>query len=375
MLPSRGHACFQCREHKVRCNALKPVCSRCQRLNKQCTYASDISRRALIIGTLEARALELEMSVHKATLASAHNLSLASLRLLERIKRLGTNHELRPAEPTWLPIYPQFQPSVPNPKSSQGANKSGKVLGNDVIEGYASVISRDNIESQLSLHQWSGLDDLPPSMSRHLIHLFLPYRSHYYFFMDLPYFLHCLSLPSSHPESIHPCLLNACYLAACESSGGVLTSLQPFFIARTRHFLNQSLMYADRITHFLWATVVLACNFGRRRRLREGFAIVSSAALFVSASGRIGVDNPPGERLLPSPKNETEAIDGIRLAYSLYITDQTLTALAATPTTFSYDDRWASPSGQRNIMKMGNSEVCYSTLLEYPIFETRSRAL
>ncbi|KAF8309879.1 hypothetical protein DL93DRAFT_1684647 [Clavulina sp. PMI_390] len=340
MPPPRGHACFQCREHKVvrvfsilcagqhslgvhsfrpllsfwkpptcvtplfspipgamnmrtstqRCNGSRPICSRCERLSRQCIYASDISRRALITGSLEARALELELSVHKATLASAHNLSLASMRLLERVKRLGTSQERRPTDTRWLPIYPQ---PPHNSSDLLSPKRTGQVLGDDVTEGYSSVVSRDSVESQLTVHQWSGLDDLPSSISDHLIHLFLPYRSHYYFFMDLPYFLHCFSLPPSHPESIHPCLLNACYLAACESSGGVLASLQPFFIQRTRYFLNQSLMYGDRIMHFLWATVVLACNLGRRRRLGEAYVIVSSAALLVSASGRIGGEHLP----------------------------------------------------------------------------------
>ncbi|KAF8301045.1 hypothetical protein DL93DRAFT_2090880 [Clavulina sp. PMI_390] len=184
--------------------------------------------------------------------------------------------------------------------------------------------------------------------------------------MDLPYFLHCLSLPPSHPESIHPCLLNACYLAACESSGGFLATLQPLFIQRTRYFLNQSLMDADRISHFLWASVVLACNLGRRRRYDETYAVVSSAALLVSALGRSGLGSPLGESLLPPPKDEIEAIDGIRLAYSLYITDQTL-VLAGYPATFHYNDRWASSPGQRDIVKNKNSEVYLPSDLIAPL--------
>ena len=182
--------------------------------------------------------------------------------------------------------------------------------------------------------------------------------------MDVPYFLRCFSLPPSDPESIHPCLLNACYLAACAGGGPILATLQPFFIQRTRHFLNQALMYADRILHFLWASIVLTCHLARRRRLDESYAIISSAAHFASACGLTdgirtmeGVDYQVGERLLPPPKDETEAIGRIRLAYSLYITDHSLAALAAYPATFSYDEKWASRSGQREIMKDRDSKV------------------
>ncbi|KAF8312624.1 hypothetical protein DL93DRAFT_1293211 [Clavulina sp. PMI_390] len=238
MHPSKGHACFQCREHKV-CNGETPTCSRCQRLQKQCTYAADIARRALIMGTLEARALELELSVRKATLASTHTLSLVSSRLLERISRLGNSYEQRSPDAKWLPVYPQSKQSATQLK---GSDSNGQVLGKDVSEGYNTIISRATVEHELSSHEWSGLGDLPSSISQHLIHLFLPFRSHYYLFMDISYFLHCFSLPPSDPESIHPCLLNACYLAACAGGGGALASLQPFFLQRTRHFLNQALI-------------------------------------------------------------------------------------------------------------------------------------
>ncbi|KAF8309881.1 hypothetical protein DL93DRAFT_1684808 [Clavulina sp. PMI_390] len=354
MLSVRGRACFQCREHKVKCDALKPTCSRCERLHKHCTYAVDIQRRALIMGTVEARTLELELLVHKATLSSAHNLSLASSRLLERIDRLGQHQERKLEYSKWLPIYPRPQQHKPNIEDS---SQNGQVMGEDVTEGYSSVISRHTVEDELISYEWTGADTLPPLISDRLIRLFLPYRSQFYFFMDVPYFLDRLSLPPSHPGSIHPCLLHACYLAACESSGGVLASLQPFFVQRTRHFLDQSLMHADRITHFLWASVILGCNLSRRRRLDEAYAVLSSASLLLSASGRTEVDSPLTERLLPPPKDELEAIDGIRLAYSVYLANQTLSVLAGFPGTFQYDDKWALPSSQREIVRNGSSKT------------------
>ncbi|KAF8312620.1 hypothetical protein DL93DRAFT_2081863 [Clavulina sp. PMI_390] len=166
--------------------------------------------------------------------------------------------------------------------------------------------------------------------------------------MDPSYFLQCFSLPSSDPESIHPCLLNACYLGACIIGGRAFSPLEPFFLRRTRHFLHQALMFADRLTHFFWSSVILCCYFARTRRMEESFAVISAAGRLASACGlklthspRKDVENDTSVTgsLLPTPRNENEARDRDRLAHSMYITDQSLTMLCPYPATFPYDDR------------------------------------
>ncbi|KAF8312623.1 hypothetical protein DL93DRAFT_1293109 [Clavulina sp. PMI_390] len=138
-------------------------------------------------------------------------------------------------------------------------------------------------------------------------------------------------------------------ICACAGSQGMLASLQPFFVKRTRHFLNQALMFADRITHFLWASILLSAYFGRSRRLEEAFVVISPAARLASACGldRLfdanGTNEETGLYLLPPPRNVGEMVDRLRLAHSIYITDQTLYILSGYPTTFKYDGRWGSP--------------------------------
>ncbi|KAF8290501.1 hypothetical protein DL93DRAFT_2234428 [Clavulina sp. PMI_390] len=185
--------------------------------------------------------------------------------------------------------------------------------------------------------------------------------------MDASYFLRCLSLPLSHPESIHPCLLNACYLGACVISKGGLSSLEAYFVRRTRHFLEQSLMYADRIPHFLWASVILGSHLLRLRRLEEAFAVISGAARMSSACGLVHEHNAglaDGDRLLPPPRNEQEADDRLKLARSVYIIDQSLAAVSGYPMTFPGDDSWGPSTNvlqlwgqQREEKKSGGGEV------------------
>ncbi|KAF8312619.1 hypothetical protein DL93DRAFT_1292897 [Clavulina sp. PMI_390] len=303
---AKGTACYQCRKHKVKCDGSKPVCSRCLNRNTECVYPSRVAVRRPITQTLQARALELEAIVTKLNLASAHDLSLASLRLLERIGRLGR-----------LPDRQQIP---------------GQQVGR---------VSTSHV--QTAVRQWpnppEGFEELPLPLSLYLLSLFLPFRFHYFFFTDIEHFRHCVTLPSSDPDSIHPCLLNACYLGACVNKGESMLSLEPYFVRRTRHFLDQALMFADRITQFLWASVLLACYFGRRRRMEESFAVISAAARLALACG---LGQPPGEdalgeNLLPPPKNEAEAVDRIRLARSIYIADQSITLVSTYPMTFPGD--------------------------------------
>ncbi|KAF8309036.1 hypothetical protein DL93DRAFT_1796909 [Clavulina sp. PMI_390] len=105
----RGAACLQCRNLKVKCDALKPSCSRCTRFRKECIYSSGVAqrRRSAVALRVEARLLELELMTHKLNVPSSHNLSLASNRLLEKIGRLGkpqTMQSLTIAAPNSQPV-------------------------------------------------------------------------------------------------------------------------------------------------------------------------------------------------------------------------------------------------------------------------------
>ncbi|KAF8304865.1 hypothetical protein DL93DRAFT_414389 [Clavulina sp. PMI_390] len=107
-------------------------------------------------------------------------------------------------------------------------------------------------------------------------------------------------------------------------------------------------MFADRITHFLWASVILSCYLARERRLEECFAIAGSAIRLAFACG-ISPQNGPvsgindsnqATYLLPPPEDEAEAMDRIRLAHAMYLMDQVAPVLSGPPTSFPYDPRW-----------------------------------
>ncbi|KAF8312245.1 hypothetical protein DL93DRAFT_2168536 [Clavulina sp. PMI_390] len=282
--------------------------------------------------------MDLELRIQRLTLSSAHNLSLASSRLLERVQRLGNFREN-------IPFNPRFSSG-----KGEGENGSEDPSERDRTQHQSSpeVDALAAIKYALAADPLTEFNDIPLNLSRHLISLFLPYRRYYYFFMDTSRFLECISLPPSHPKSIHPCLLNACYLGASLVYGEAFSFLQPFFLRRTRYFLSQSLMWADRLTHFLWASVILGCYFARVRRMEECFAVVSPAARLASACGLRFNRNSAGGMdsesriesegaLLPPPSDMVEAMDRIWLAYSVYITDQSMSTVTSFPATFPCD--------------------------------------
>ncbi|KAF8304929.1 hypothetical protein DL93DRAFT_2233298 [Clavulina sp. PMI_390] len=314
MLP-KGAACFQCRKRKEKCDGLKPSCSRCWWGGTECVYATGIARRRLT-NMLEIRAMELEQMIHKMTIISTHELSLASARLLARIRGLGdaagvkrtfiaTHHEL--AAPNFLP---------------------------------QNALS----QHQLTSSDWGEFGTLPLASSLHLISVFLQHREQFYIFIDVPGFISRVSLPPSHLESIQPCLLNACYLGACSKAGGELKLLEPYFLRRTRHFLDQALMFVDRITDFLRASLILGCYLARKQRMKECFSILGAATQLASACGLSKAngtsDSDPAQYLLPQAKDAAEAVDRIRLAHSFYLMDHMSPVLGGPASSFPYDGRW-----------------------------------
>ncbi|KAF8306833.1 hypothetical protein DL93DRAFT_164948 [Clavulina sp. PMI_390] len=188
--------------------------------------------------------------------------------------------------------------------------------------------------------------------------IFLPHRSHFNFFAPIPDFIRHLSLPTSHPNSLHPCLRHACHLAACSIIGGRWSDLEPYFAERTRYFLEEALMLAspEHITQFLWASVILASYFTRGRRIKESYAIISPAGHLAMACGLLSChdsDIEPDYRqdqfLLPMPATEAEALERLWLAHSVFITDWSLNILTGCPGTFVCDERWIPSLDQAEI--------------------------
>lgn len=176
--------------------------------------------------------------------------------------------------------------------------------------------------------------------------------------MDVPFFLDLYARPSSDLTSPHPALLNAIYLAACRMLGGRYALFEPYFLETARAELIRALQDADRLTHFLWASVIVAAYLEMSNRITEAYATTSSCAAFALACGIDCVS--PGDisraatqPIVPPPINSEEAHDRLNLAHAIYTMDRSLTVIAGLPSVFSFrlslraEPRRRSPSSPR----------------------------
>ncbi|KAF8320880.1 hypothetical protein DL93DRAFT_1746854 [Clavulina sp. PMI_390] len=338
---AKGTACTSCRQLKIRCSGSKPICSWCQRHRKQCVYAAITPSKAQgEYAILQARVLDLEIAINKHALSSQHDLLVISARLQERVKHLGRWRD-QPA-----PWSATVQAVVCCEGVKTDTLASWELLGSiepqvSPREGETVSIHRTVVEYTLASFQWTKGEELPIPMSLYLVGLFLPHRSHFQFFFPLSRFLARLSLPSTHPDSVHPCLRNACHLAACSILGGHWSSLETYFIQRTRYFLGQIIMLVDfqHFTQYLWASSLLASYFVKARRLEEAFVIIAAASQLAKGYGLLSIcpldrdDSYDG--VLPTElRTHDESLDLLWLLQSLFMVDQSLSTLAAFPLSF-----------------------------------------
>lgn len=97
------------------------------------------------------------------------------------------------------------------------------------------------------------------------------FRHHVFFEHHLPRLLRRLDLPPSHPDAIHPCLINAFCLVGTHYSKATHGKYEAVFLARIRHELNESLSLADKLFDFIVASVLLARWYAYTGRLVEAY--------------------------------------------------------------------------------------------------------
>ncbi|KAF8316888.1 hypothetical protein DL93DRAFT_723726 [Clavulina sp. PMI_390] len=150
----RGAACLQCRRQKIKCDGLKPTCSRCYRLVKKCAYSSTVQHHP-VAEALGARTMELELVTHKLAMASKHSLLFLSKKLEYRIGRLGVSPK----------------PGVLSEDLSTEDSAAPR-LGEEIIGDQITMEDLSNIqriaEKELSLYDLEELEALPPALSNRL---------------------------------------------------------------------------------------------------------------------------------------------------------------------------------------------------------------
>ncbi|KAF9519128.1 hypothetical protein BS47DRAFT_72440 [Hydnum rufescens UP504] len=101
------------------------------------------------------------------------------------------------------------------------------------------------------------------------VRIFLPFRGQLLFHIQVPAFLKRVYLPPYSPLAIHPALLYAIFLIACQIGGGPMADFETVFLARTRAHLYDPVASQDRPTQLIWARVILTGYLARSGKLAE----------------------------------------------------------------------------------------------------------
>ncbi|KAF9507111.1 hypothetical protein BS47DRAFT_348040 [Hydnum rufescens UP504] len=316
---SPGSACLPCRARKTKCDGKQPVCGRCKRLAKSCFFERDPPRP--LTQRLQDRILTLEEEIaaiqHQAEPITFPDTFLRHQLFSRRIPHSNA--------PSLLPIFP-----LSSLKSGPSGIRFPDHAESHPLEAYGSVIPRSVVEKLL--REWDPAQEMPPILSDYLVRLFLPHRIQFYFRVDVSSLLKDIHRPQSDSRCIHPALLNAMYLVACSIAGGDMSSYEAVFLPRVRKHMQQCLAFADRLLHFMWASILLGLFYTRAGRTLEAYSTISATVRFAIGCG---VDSK-GERehvsaILPPVMDKMDSRERASIWGAIYLLDRTLCCIANLP--------------------------------------------
>ena len=221
------------------------------------------------------------------------------------------------------------------------------VIRSIVRENDGYFVHRQSVEA--ALLQWDRRSEMAPALKECLyetnafltdlahtfdsVRIFLPSGPHFAFHIDIPKFLQRLHLPLPHPQALHPGLLNAIYLIACVIGGGQMLGFENLFLIQARTHLERALSLVDRLTHFLWGSLIVAGYYHMRYRLLEAHSMISASVMFAMGCGLH--QNPYGPQQGPSvyldPAHHIEGNDPAAIWYAMYQTDVSISCASGFP--------------------------------------------
>ncbi|KAL1744664.1 hypothetical protein HDZ31DRAFT_82506 [Schizophyllum fasciatum] len=229
---SRGHACLTCRQRRIRCDGLRPICVQCERHNRaeECEYADT--------GPSPARVLEQNIQA-----------------LEHRLQELQASRSGSTAEITLYDPYPAASNPSGSPRLLDHASTSG----------------------------WWASENPPVSIVQYLISAFLPYAETFGFFLDEARFRTFVlsEMQANRQSALTTCM---CLCAASALRISSLLPLLPRILARATEQTARTLASRQpkEIMHYIQAEILLAHYYignGRFLEARQRLSAVSAVVL------------------------------------------------------------------------------------------------
>jgi hypothetical protein len=114
-----------------------------------------------------------------------------------------------------------------------------------------------------------------------------------------------------------------------------MLSYEAVFLPRVRKLMQQCLAFADRLMHFMWASILLGLFYTRAGRTLEAYSIISATVRFAIGCG---VDSE-GEQehvsaILPPVMDKMDSRERAIIWGAIYLLDRTLCSIANLPSSF-----------------------------------------
>ncbi|KDQ19009.1 hypothetical protein BOTBODRAFT_481234 [Botryobasidium botryosum FD-172 SS1] len=323
----RGNACIICRRKKRRCDGAQPACAPCIRTGtrNECSYGTDPERAQVKL--LEGRLKDLRNRIRDLEISQPPNSSAVVLPHPPPLAMTATSRT-----PITLPI--------------QSPNINAATFRNFILSPRAARRSH-SLSVPTSLRDpFAGLSSEQDNLANiryPLIEIFMKNRWHYFTEWDPTRFWTLYKLPASHPESLHPALLDVMCLLGCIHNTSSLLGYERLFYARLQRSLVDCLKHADRLYDFIRASVLAGLYCHYRKRYTEGQNHQAATIHFAMACGLHKIEtydlrSSGLSSLIKPPKAIVDLGDMIHTWWGLYCLDRMTSVLLECPFTIPKDE-------------------------------------
>ncbi|KDQ20146.1 hypothetical protein BOTBODRAFT_184119 [Botryobasidium botryosum FD-172 SS1] len=323
----RSTVCDVCRRRRRRCDGRAPACGSCTKgkMGNRCTYGVEPCRPN--VKSLQDRITELEKNIRlledgQSVASTPSNESEPWHRQPIQIWTPLQTTNLRDDVRKWLGETP-----LPKPRTPQNRHIPGPL---DVPSSL-----RDPLVG------FMRQEDVPMNIRDHLIDAFIRNRW-LWLGVHVPRFRDAYNHPPSHPESIHPALLDAMCMIGCLHSRSVFHIYAPLFYQKLQASLLQNLSHSHKFHDFIRASFLLGRYCLVKKRLLQGQHHISTTARFAIACGfhkldsfDLGSYSTAG--LLPPPKDAIDLGERIRTFWAIWCADSIASMVLKSPAAIPHD--------------------------------------
>jgi len=323
---AKSTVCDVCRRRRRRCDGHAPACGSCTKgkMGNRCTYGAEPQPIRTSVRVLQDRISELEKNIRLLEDDTQSTVSTPSS---------GSRSWHQPIQ-IWTPLKTDLTDDVKKWLCQTPAPRPYTLTIPGPLDVPTSL--RDPLVG------FMRQEEVPTNLRDHLVDAFIRHR---WLWLEVyvPRFRESYKLPPSHPESIHPALLDAVCMIGCLHSKSSFHIYAPLFYQKLQASLLQNLSSADRFHDFIRASYLLGRYCFVKKRLSQGHHHISTTARFAIACGfhklnSMDLGSYSTSALLPPPKDAIELGERIYTFWGIFCADIISSMVLKLSTAIPHDD-------------------------------------